>query len=247
MKTERLIVPFEIKALGDAADPMSFEGYGSIFNVVDSYGDVVAPGAFRRTLKESKAAGRMPSLLWQHDPDDPCGVWLSMSEDEQGLFVRGKLSDTGCGRDAYTLLKDGALSGLSIGFSLYPNGYKVDEKTGIRTLTAIKLWEVSLVTFPANDPARVTAVKAAGALPSERDFEDMLRRDAGLSRVEAKRVIATCYRRLLSDAADTTVNPDDIAGRHVEDTEHERAARLLRSLRGVIRAGVTDHGTREAV
>jgi len=245
MKTERLVVPFAVKAMGEGAEPMSFEGYGSIFNTVDSYGDVVAPGAFKRSLKEAKAVGRMPSLLWQHDADDPCGVWLSMTEDEQGLFVRGKLSDTSCGRDAYTLLKDGALSGLSIGFSLYPHGYKVDEKTGIRTLTAIKLWEVSLVTFPANDPARVTDVKTS-TIPSERDFEDMLRRDAGLSRAEAKRVIATCYRRLLSDAADIHPNPEDIAGRHVEGYQAGIAAKLT-ELRNEIRAGVSDHGTREAV
>ena len=245
MKLERLIVPFSVKAAGTDGEPMTFEGYGSIFNEIDSYGDVVAPGAFRRTLKEAKAAGRMPSLLWQHDPDEPCGVWLSMTEDDQGLLVRGKLSDTECGRDAYTLLKDGALSGLSIGFSIFPNGYKVDEKTGIRTLTAIKLWEVSLVTFPANDPARVTAVKST--LPDEREFETALRRDAGLSRAEAKRVIATCYRRLLSDAEGTTnQNPTDIAGRHVEGYQAGIAAKL-QALRDEIRAGVTDHGTREAV
>lgn len=246
MSRERLIVPFDIKALGTETEPMTFEGYGSVFGEIDSYGDVVAPGAFRRSLKEAKGVGRMPSLLWQHDPDDPCGVWLSMTEDATGLLVRGRLSDTECGRDAYTLLKDGALSGLSIGFSLYPNGYKVDEKTGIRTLTAIKLWEVSLVTFPANDPARVTAVKSA-ELPSERDFEDMLRRDAGLSRAEAKRVVATCYRRLLCDAGDTHPNPEDIAGRHVEGRTQELAARLMTELRAEFRAGVSDHGNREAV
>lgn len=213
MKRERLVVPFDVKAIGEGGEKMSFDGYGSIFNVVDSYGDVVAPGAFQRSLKEAKTVGRMPSLLWQHDPDDPCGVWLSMSEDQTGLFVRGRLSDTECGRDAYTLLKDGALTGLSIGFSLYPNGYSVDEKTGVRTLTAIKLWEVSLVTFPACDPARVVGVKAEdGALPTEREFERWLRREAGFTEAEAKTIISKGYRQVRREAMPSDEALEDLLG-----------------------------------
>ena len=200
MRRERLVVPFKMKALADGdGGPMSFEGYGSVFNVVDSYADVVAPGAFRRTLQEAKKSV-MPSMLWQHDPDDPLGVWDSMTEDDTGLMVRGRISDTQCGRDAYTLLKDGALNGLSIGFSLYPNGWKIDEKTGIRTLTAIKLWEVSLVTFPANEAARVTTVKTDGSLPTEREFERWLRREAGFTETEAKTIIAKGFRQVRREA-----------------------------------------------
>jgi len=205
---ERLVVPFEMKAIGDG-DARTFEGYGSVFGVVDSYGDIVASGAFKRSLREAKSAGRLPALLWQHDTAAPIGVYESMTEDATGLYVQGRLSDTQLGREAYTLLKDGALSGLSIGFSVFPNGAKVDEKTGIRTLTAIRLWETSLVTFPANDPARVTGVKTAdGVLPTEREFERWLRREAGFTEAEAKTIIAKGFRQVQREAA----SADDIRG-----------------------------------
>ena len=197
MKTERFVVPFEVKALGEGAS-RTFEGYGSVFGVLDSYADIVAPGAFKRSLREAKAAGRMPALLWQHDADKPIGVYESMSEDETGLFVKGRLSDTQLGRDAYTLLKDGALSGLSIGFVTRKS--KVDNESGVRTLTDIQLWETSLVTFPANDAARITGVKTDGALPTEREFERWLRREAGFTEAEAKTIIAKGYRQVRREA-----------------------------------------------
>lgn len=199
MRTERMVVPFEIKALGDGT-AMSFEGYGSVFGVLDSYADIVAPGAFKKTLREHKAKNRLPALLWQHDPSSPIGVYESMSEDETGLYVKGKLSDTQLGREAYTLLKDGALSGLSIGFSVYPKGFDVNEKTGVRTLNAINLWETSLVTFPANDAARVTGIKASDELPTERELERFLRREAGFTEAQAKTIIAKGYRQVRREA-----------------------------------------------
>lgn len=196
---ERLVVPFDMKAIGDG-ETRTFEGYGSVFGVLDSYADIVAPGAFKRSLKEAKAAGRMPALLWQHDPSSPIGVYESMAEDATGLYVKGRLSDTQLGREAYTLLKDGALSGLSIGFTTRKS--KVDNESGVRTLTDVQLWETSLVTFPANDAARVTGVKAAdGALPTEREFERWLRREAGFTEAEAKTIIAKGFRQVQREAA----------------------------------------------
>lgn len=196
MRLDHRIVPFEAKALDDEA--RLFEGYGSVFGVVDAYADVVAAGAFARSLKEWRAKKRAPALLWQHDPSQPTGVWDELREDEKGLYVKGHLADTQLGRESHTLLKMGALSGLSIGFRTRKS--KIDEESGIRTLTDIDLWEVSLVTFPANDPARVTAVKAEGAWPTEREFEELLR-DAGFSRTIAKAIIASGYRAAQRDAA----------------------------------------------
>lgn len=196
---ERLVVPFDMKAIGDG-ETRTFEGYGSVFGVLDSYADIVAPGAFKRSLKEAKSAGRMPALLWQHDPSSPIGVYESMGEDATGLYVKGRLSDTQLGREAYTLLKDGALSGLSIGFTTRKS--KVDNESGVRMLTDVQLWETSLVTFPANDAARVTGVKAAdGALPTEREFERWLRREAGFTEAEAKTIIAKGFRQVQREAA----------------------------------------------
>lgn len=145
--------PVEIRAAADG----TFTGYGSVWGVLDSYGDVVAKGAFSQTLREYGAEGRMPALLWQHDMADPCGTWIEMREDDHGLYVRGRFADTARGRDARTLLMEGAISGLSIGFRTRKS--KVDDETGIRTLLDVKLYEISIVTFPANEAARVESVR----------------------------------------------------------------------------------------
>lgn len=146
----------QIKAAGDDG---TVEGYGSVFGVRDNYDDVIAKGAFIQSLKDHKAAGTMPAMLWQHDADKPIGVWTEMVEDEKGLRIKGQLAmETVKGKEAHALLKMGALNGLSIGFMSKEWAY--DRDTEVRTLTAIDLWEVSLVTFPANEKARVTTVKA---------------------------------------------------------------------------------------
>lgn len=147
----------QIKAAGDDG---TVEGYGSVFGVRDNYDDVIAKGAFVQSLKDHKAAGTMPAMLWQHDADKPIGIWTEMVEDEKGLRIKGQLAmETVKGKEAHALLKMGALNGLSIGFMSKEWAY--DRDTEVRTLTAIDLWEVSLVTFPANEKARVTNVKAS--------------------------------------------------------------------------------------
>jgi len=144
----------ELRAAGDDG---TVEGYGSVFGVRDNYDDVIAAGAFAASLKEHKAAGTMPAMLWQHSPDEPIGVWEEIAEDAKGLRVKGRLAlDTARGREAHALLKMGALNGLSIGFVARAWRY---ENEDVRVLTEIDLWEVSLVTFPANAKARITQVK----------------------------------------------------------------------------------------
>jgi len=132
-----------------------FAGYASVFDVVDSQKDVILRGAFAQTLK-----GRVHEIkmLWQHQQDEPIGVFERMFEDKRGLYVEGKLLlDVARAKEAYALMKEGALGGLSIGYS--PVKYRVDEKTGVRMLSQVDLWEVSLVTFPANEAAQITVVK----------------------------------------------------------------------------------------
>ncbi|MDJ0922111.1 MAG: HK97 family phage prohead protease [Henriciella sp.] len=172
---------FEIRALSEDG---TFEGYGSIFNNEDSYGDTVLPGAFKATLAQHKKNGTMPALLWQHRGDQPIGVYEEMTENEKGLYVKGRLAlDTRLGREAHALLKMGALNGLSIGFVT-----KKWERTDKgRDVKEVELWEVSLVTFPANGKARVDGVKNIDfdSASNETDFERILR-EAGASRGEAK-------------------------------------------------------------
>jgi HK97 family phage prohead protease len=184
MQTKRLRVAAQLKA---ASESGVIEGYGSVFGVRDSYDDIVAPGAFARTLAEAKLSGRMPAMLWQHRPDEPIGAWTEMREDDTGLFVKGQLADTQRGREALELVKLGALSGLSIGF--VTKSYSYEKSTGITTLTDVDLWEVSPVTFPANAEARISAVKQIEGISNIRDAEHALR-EAGFSAAAARAFIA---------------------------------------------------------
>lgn len=185
MDRKSIDVGFQVKALSD--DGM-IEGYGSVFGVRDSYSDIVAAGAFKASLAAHKAAGTMPALLWQHRSDEPIGVWTSMVEDQKGLAVVGQLAmDTTRGREAHALLKMRAINGLSIGF--YSKEWKYDTENDVRTLTEVDLWETSLVTFPSNSAARVTAVKSIETLESLREVEMMLR-DRGFTKTEAVALVA---------------------------------------------------------
>jgi HK97 family phage prohead protease len=182
-----------------ANDDGTIEGYGSVFNVVDNYDDVIAKGAFVKSLADHKAAGTMPAMLWQHDADKPIGIWTEMVEDAKGLRLKGQLAlETRLGKEAQSLLKMGALNGLSIGFMSRQWAY--DRDTEIRTLTEVDLWEVSLVTFPANTSARVTSVKAAdaGQIKTVRQAEKALR-DAGFSDDAARAFVAQIKRVVLDE------------------------------------------------
>ena len=205
----------QIKAAGDDG---TVEGYGSVFGVRDNYDDVIAKGAFVKSLKDHKAAGTMPAMLWQHDADKPIGVWTEMVEDEKGLRIKGQLAmETVKGKEAHALLKMGALNGLSVGFMSKEWAY--DRETEVRTLTAIDLWEVSLVTFPANEKARVTNVKSADEMATPKDAEKALR-DAGFSKSDATAFVSRVMRmgEVRSDSANSTA------------VAMKAADRLLRSL-----------------
>lgn len=205
----------QIKAAGDDG---TVEGYGSVFGVRDNYDDVIAKGAFIQSLKDHKAAGTMPAMLWQHDADKPIGVWTEMVEDEKGLRIKGQLAmETVKGKEAHALLKMGALNGLSIGFMSKEWAY--DRDTEVRTLTAIDLWEVSLVTFPANEKARVTNVKSVEEMATPKDAEKALR-DAGFSKSDATAFVSRVMRmgEVRSDSANSTA------------VAMKAADRLLRSL-----------------
>ena len=151
---------FETKRAAVAVAALSqagtFEGYASLFNVVDLGRDMVLPGAFRDSLKARGAAG--VKLLWQHDAAQVIGSWLSIAEDSRGLFVRGQLNlDVAKAREVYALMKDGAVDGLSIGFRTQKS--VTDPATGVRRLQKVDLWEISIVTFPMLPNARVSSVK----------------------------------------------------------------------------------------
>lgn len=186
-----------IKAMNDETG--EFEGYGSTFGgEPDSYGDVIVKGAFTDTLKSHKAKGTMPKMFWQHDSHEVIGKWLDAEEDDTGLKLRGKINmGVQRGREAYALLKEGDIDGLSIGYSI--KRYETDEKDGIWYLKELELFEVSVVSIGANENATVSAVKAqkaaheiteklkAGDRLTEREFEMMLKGILGLSNSQAER------------------------------------------------------------
>ena len=190
---------------GATAAEMMFSGYGAVFGNVDSYGDVIQPGAFADTLAASHKSGQFPAMLMQHggwgigaDDMTPVGIWTSLAEDGIGLKVEGKLADTPRGREAYALLKmtpRPAIDGLSIGYIAKEFSNRTKPEEPRRTLKKVELMEVSLVTFPANGKARIASVKSGAADFSDRDFEQLMQ-DAGLTRKEARIVMNQGFRHL---------------------------------------------------
>jgi HK97 family phage prohead protease len=147
-----LTATLEIKSL-DANG--RFAGYASVFDVIDSQRDMVLRGAFKNSL--AVRLGQI-KLLWQHQWEEPIGVLMKIFEDEKGLYVEGLLlMEVARAREAYALLKAGAVNGLSIGYT--PGRWLRDPDSGVRKLQSIDLWEISLVTMPANPAAKVTVVK----------------------------------------------------------------------------------------
>lgn len=200
---KHLTRPLEVKSVNDDG---SFEGYGSVFGNLDSYRDIVHKGAFVESIKYHKEKGSSPALLWQHDSKTPIGVWKEMDEDDHGLYMKGQLAlETQKGKEAYALLKMKAVRGLSIGFSVPKGGEEFDSKNEVNNIKQVDLWETSVVTFPANRDAQVTAVKAAledGVFPDVREFEQFLTRDAGFTRSQARTILNDGYKALIKQDAD---------------------------------------------
>lgn len=178
-----------------------FSGYASVYNVIDAYRERVAPGAFANTLRKWQSRGRLPPALWQHRSGEPVGPFTKMVEDEKGLYTEGQLlvNDVQRAREARALMKSKTVDGLSIGFNSVVEEWNNEEK--ILTLKEIDLWEVSIVTFPANSESLITEVRSmfAEGVPSIKEIEEVLR-DAGFSRSQAKALVGHGYAGLLRDA-----------------------------------------------
>lgn len=233
----------EIK-FGRDSDVGTFSGYGAAFGNVDAMGDVIKRGAFKLTLKEWQERSKWPPMLLQHGggifgggADDmlPVGKWTTMEENDRGLKIEGRLFalNTERGQYIYEGLKSGVLDGLSIGFRIREavNGTKPGEPR--RTLTNIDLWEVSIVTFPANPKARVTAVKALTA-EQLRELEAVLR-DEGLSRTDAVTAVAGLRKWLQRDAGAPSTTPRDEVVSDQPSQAEAAAQELLGNLcRGIL-------------
>lgn len=214
------IAPCERKfagnVIGKLGEDGTFCGYASLFGKVDLANDIVEPGAFSRALRRRGAAGIR--MLYQHDPNEPIGTWLDIAEDERGLLVRGRLTPgVGRAREVLELMRAGALDGLSIGFRVVKA--RRDARAGVRRIVEADLWEISVVTFPMLPGARVESVKGGGRrLPSMREFERWLTRDAKLTRCEARAVIARGFASLVRERDAARGTPEALAARVREAT-----------------------------
>lgn len=198
-----LLTPFlEFKL--DNGQPGRFRGYGSTFGNVDLGKDVCVKGCFSRSLGEHKKSGTLPAMYWMHDPKEPIGDWLDVTESEKGLQVEGQLwvgdNQTECSKKAANLLRGTSSKGLSIGYKTKRSSY--DQKSGVRSLEDVDLPEVSVVGYGMNPRAVVTHMKSIftdGHVPTVREVEELLR-DAGFSAVQAKAFISSGYKAVERDA-----------------------------------------------
>ena len=174
----------------------SFSGYASLFDIPDLGRDVVRRGAFRDSLQKRGVKG--VKMLFQHDPAQPIGLWEDIREDHRGLWVRGRLlPDLARAREILSLMRAGALDGLSIGFQTLKA--RRDRTSGLRQLLKVDLWEISIVTFPMLSEARVAQVKGGpfmNGFPTLREFERWLVRDAGFSRSQARTISRSGFTAL---------------------------------------------------
>lgn len=209
---DRVRVDIETKFASDKSGV--FSGYGAVTGNIDAGGDMLLRGAFKDTLRQWEAKGKLPPMLLQHgggflggaDDSLPVGKWTSMEENAKGLKVEGELfaMSTERGQYLYEGLKAGALDGLSIGYRVkeFTQGTRAGEPR--RTLKSVDLVELSIVTFPMNDKARVGSVKSIQTI---REFEDFLRDVGGYSAIQAKRIAASGFKSIdaTRDAGDGDV------------------------------------------
>ncbi len=195
MKTLKKDAP---QAMELKTDEGIIEGYASVFNKVDSYGDTIDPKAYDHVI----ASGELPVMLYGHDDYSlPIGKWLEMSVDEVGLKVKGQLNlNNARAKEVYDAVKFGSLTGMSVRISMAKDDFEEKEDGGNLIKNVQRLYEISVVSLPADNFARISECKSFEEMQSVKDLEIGLR-DAGLSRNQAKAFIAVA-KRVLSPQRD---------------------------------------------
>jgi hypothetical protein len=216
-----LFTALDLKTVNSAG---CFEGYASLFDHEDMGRDIVVRGAFRDSLKKRGAGGI--KMLFQHDPNQPIGIWQDLVEDARGLYAKGRImTEVAKGAEVLALMRAGVLDGLSIGFRAVTG--RRDAHTGVRKLQQVDLWEISVVTFPMQQGARIATTKGrpfADNSPTQREFERWLRRDAGFTRSEALALARSGFKGL-AGMRDAAARPDEVSRLRASMA---RVAKLLR-------------------
>ena len=194
--------PFEIKAVEDTG---AFSGHASVWNILDRQNDIVRPNAFREIVKNSD--GRVV-FLWQHDSRSPIGT-AQVHEDARGLAFDGKLIlEDPKARIAQAHMRAKSVSGVSIGYDILPDGSKFIN--GVRELTGLRLWELSLVTFPALPEAQVETVKGLSDCADAHEIKNYLRECHQFSRTKAALASDALWKIMSSaksDSDDEEISP----------------------------------------
>lgn len=212
VETTQSVIPIDLKSVGAAGE---ISGYLSTYDELDQGGDIVVKGAFDDILTAHKQSGVTPKMLWQHDPSRPIGIWDSLHSDNKGLYGSGRLLlDLPLAKDAHTLIKSGAIDGISIGYRTLD--FDRNEK-GNRLLKKLQLVEASIVTFPMNTSSTVDDVKNLSTI---RDAERLLR-DAGVPAKFAKLIVSHGF-----DEAKAILNGQQRDAESEEELTKD-AARLL--------------------
>ena len=190
-----------------------FSGYLSVFDNLDSHGDIVRKGAFAKSIGDWESKERFPAIFWDHNPSEPIGVFTALKEDEVGLHIEGKLlvSDVPRAKSTYALIKAKAIDGLSIGYITRKANKNI--QTNVRELLELELIEGSVVAFPSNTQTLISDVKSKledGELPSLPEFEKFLR-ESGFTKSQSVAIAGKGLRHLLSESEDEKVQAKSIS------------------------------------
>lgn len=183
-------VPFTIETKQDSEDGKFYEfsGYAATFGNIDKVDDICVKGCFADSIQKKKDKGEKLIILWQHQRDMPLGVYFEFEEDDKGLFVKGRMpkADTFVNGRVWPQMQVGSIGKMSIGFFIIEREFNEE---GIRLLKELDLFEVSLVTIPANDEAVITDMKSLEEVESIKDVESYLK-EKGVSVRESKKLIS---------------------------------------------------------
>jgi HK97 family phage prohead protease len=209
----------EVKRESESDDFLTISGYGSVFGNVDNGGDIVIKGAF----KECIASGRKVKMLWQHDPSQPIGTWDEMREDENGLYMMGRISKKATkGAEIAELVKMGAVEGLSIGYRTQE--YEMDVDKGYRKLTKLDLWETSVVTFPMNEMAAIYGMKSVDDMS---DAEIKRHIEKALKAIKVSGTEAKAMASAAMNGRDDVLRDAGVKGPEDDQREVDELKRLL--------------------
>lgn len=220
-------VDFKVKEIKEDDNYFIFEGFASTFGNIDHDGDIMVPGCFKESLER-----RTPVVLWQHNSREPIGMPTELKETDQGLFVVARMpkEDTFVSGRVVPQMRVGSVTKMSIGFFNLDSEDEIVDGRRITMIKKVELFEFSLVTFPANEQASVTAMKCLQEIDSAKSLRTYLSEELGLSIKERDTLISKIKSFFGSDDPDLANPPED-----QEPSDEEELVKSLESAINVIK------------